>query len=92
MPGNYIQIGGKKRTVKFDESKVKRDEQGRFAKKGSGNKAKQKLTGGKTGASIKAIPGESKANQIKRARKAADKFSRAMKKERKTRSAGRITY
>ena len=32
MPGNYIQIGGKKRTVKFDESKVKRDEQGRFAK------------------------------------------------------------
>lgn len=36
MPGNYIQIGGKKRTIKFDESKVKRDEQGRFAKRDSG--------------------------------------------------------
>ena len=36
MPGNYIQVGGKKRTVKFSESNVTRDEQGRFAKKGSG--------------------------------------------------------
>jgi hypothetical protein len=36
MSGNYIQIGGKKRTVKFSEANVTRDEQGRFAKKGSG--------------------------------------------------------
>ena len=42
MPSNYIQIGGKKRTVKFSEANVTRDEQGRFAKKGSGGGAKSK--------------------------------------------------
>ena len=83
MPGNYIQIGGKKRTVTFSEANVTRDEQGRFAKKGSGSKAKQKLTGGTTGTSIPYIKGESKAKQSKRARKAAQKFSKQMKKSRK---------
>jgi len=84
MSGNYIQIGGQKRTVTFSEAKVTRDEQGRFAKKGSGNKAKQKLTGGTTGTSIPYIKGESKAKQAKRGQKAAKEFSKEMKKLRKS--------
>jgi hypothetical protein len=32
MPGNYIQIGGQKKAVTWNESRVTRDDQGRFAK------------------------------------------------------------
>ena len=82
MPGNYIQVGGKKRTVTFSEANVTRDERGRFAKKGSGSKsANEQIKGNKRGPRIKARPGESQQAQNKRARKAAKEFSKQFPKK-----------
>ena len=94
MPGNYIQIGGKKRTVKFNEANVTRDEQGRFAKKGSG-KGSGKIPGTQLltrqerlrrnpnstlhGAAIEARkPGESARQFRRRKEKAVKDFNRLM--------------
>ena len=91
MPGNYIQIGGQKKAVTWNESKVTRDEQGRFARKGSGGgtipgtslltkqeRLRRNPNSLLRGAAIPAIPSESRESQTKRARQAAREFRAIM--------------
>jgi hypothetical protein len=76
---------------KFDESKVKRDESGRFVASSKGVKNKGLLTKEERkrlkpsskmqGAAIRHIPGESPEKTRKRAQAAAKKFRSQMKKK-----------
>ena len=91
MPGNYIQMGGQKKAVTWNESKVTRDDQGRFAKSGSGggtipgtslvpSRLRQSRKPGyrPQGAGIQARPGETKEETARRARQAAREFRAIM--------------
>ena len=91
MPGNYIQIGGQKKAVTWNESKVTRDDQVRFAKRGSSGgtipgtslltkqeRLRRNPNSRLQGAAIQARPGESKQEQARRARQAVKEWRAIM--------------